>query len=428
MEEIQKILEDINNNKCILFIGPLMTTLKNKGKRKSLTEIYCEHILENFKEDAIIFDDAAKRNPYFLTTKYISRINGRANFEKELKQNFDSLYNRSSSIYFLLSKLPFNTIINFGADRMMQNALGRNGFEFSDEYYDYNGKYQQYIEGLDSNLQLVYNLLGSVKYPQSQVLTEDDHLQFVKRVVSGPKLPDNVLSRIKDDQGESKSYLFLGFNFEEWPFRFLLDVLQLPKAKNSATPKLPGYNIGLMTQEFYKEKFGLKFINEDPEEFAKTLINEYFKIYKQDKHSKGFIIYHDYDKSTLEEFNEYLERSKLRKRIEFWWADKILPGDVKSEDVMKHFDEATIYIPLISNKFLNDPGLSNQLKQALKKSGALIFPIIVSSCDYETDFPELGYKSALILPGNDKTLITAMATPSAEDYLLMIKKINSKIR
>lgn len=433
MEEIRKILEDINNNKCILFLGPLMTTVKNKGKRKSLTEIYCDNILENFKDDIIIFDEAAKRNPYFLTTKYIKHVNkDKAVVQmEELKPTFDLLDKLSSSVYFLLSKLPFNTIINFGSDRLMQNALKRNGFEFSDKYYNYNGEYQQYIVGLEENHQLVYNLLGSITDPPSQILTEEDYLLFIKRIVTWPTLPDNLLSRIKEDLGKTKSYVFLGFNFEEWPFRFLLDVLQLPKATSSVTSILPGYNIALMTQEFYLEKFGLKFMNQNPEEFAKTLINEYLKKYKPSNHSKGFIFYHDNKNDTdiVKEFNEFLNTSKLGKRIEFWSEDKVLAGEVTDEDVSSHFNESSVYIPFISNKFLNDPKHSNRLKNLLKKPGVLIFPIIVSNCTYEIDFPEFVSPKYEILPAKGKTLINAMApVPSAEDYIKIIKTINSNIR
>ncbi len=436
MDDLEKILDeiglgkmadDIHNNKCNLFLGPLMRA-EYKGKVSPLSKIFCEQLLEELESANISFHQEAKLNPYYIVTKYNTYVGGRTNLEKRLKSHLDVFIKATSSAYDSLSRLPFNTIINFGYDRMMQNVLNKNGYEFSDKYYDYNGTYNQYLEGVDDNLQLVYNLLGSVNDFHSQVLTEEDQLRFMRKIVSGPKIPDNVLSRLKEDPNDSKSYIFLGFNFEEWPFRFLLDVLQLPKTKRSASPSLPDYNIAFITKEFYQEKFGLNFVDLDPETFAGKLVNAYTEKYGIDKYKKAFISFHTSDAGTFEKFSTHLNNSKLGKRIKFWSKDQTIAGDNRKDILEQHIRESTVYIPLISSRFLYDSLLSAELKTMLDKENVLIFPIIVSNCDYQ-EFEDLIFKSSLILPGDNKVLINTTETELSDDvFLKMIKKINSKIR
>jgi hypothetical protein len=425
---IEKIVDDIHNNKCILFLGPLMKA-EYKGKVNPLSKIFCEQLLEDLKPANISFQEEARQNPFYVLAKYTTYVGGKTNLQKKLKTHLDIFIKASSSVYDSLSTLPFNTIINFGSDRMMQNALNKNGYEFSDKYYDYNGAYSQYLEGVDDNLQLVYNLLGSVNDFHSQVLTEEDQLLFMRKIVSGPKLPDNILSRLKDNPDDSKSYIFLGFSFEEWPFRFFLDVLQLPKTKHSASPKLPDYNIAFMTREFYQDRFGLNFVDLDPETFASKLVDAYTTKYNANNHKTGFIAYHDSDDSTFKRFSTHLNNSKLGRRIKFWSKEQIIAGDHKEKVIQQCMQEATVFIPLLSSRFLYDPQLTEQLRTMLQSENALIFPVIISNCDYASEFSDIIFRSSLILPGDDKVLVNTSETePSDQIFLTMIKKINSKIR
>lgn len=427
--EIEKIVDDIHNNKCILFLGPLMKA-EYKGKVSPLVEIFCEQLLKEFTIENVTLNQGTKLNPYYVVTKYSTYVGGRTNLENKLKSHLDVFIKGSSTVYDALSKLPFNTIINFGSDRMMQNALNKNGYEFSDKYYNYNGKYEQYIY-VDENMLLVYNLLGSVNDIDSQVLTEDDQLMFMKNIVRGPNLPDDLLSRMIENRNDSKSYIFLGFNFEEWPFRFLLDVLQLPKTKRSASANLPGYNIAFMTKEFYQDKFGLNFVELDPETFANKLIEVYKNKYSIDDYKNGFISYHDDDADKFKKFSTHLNNSKLGRRIKFWSKDQMIVGDNKEKALQEHFDASNVFIPLISSSFLYDVHLTEQVKMMLEREGALVFPIIISHCDYISEFEDILFKSKLILPGpgDEDVLADSTGRESSDDiYLTMIKKINSKIR
>lgn len=427
-----KIIDEIKKNRCILFLGPLMTALRFKGKRTSLSELVCDHITETLVTNNVIADGSEMRkNPYYAMAKYIKYL-GRTQFEENFEAERSQFLERPSAVYSLLSKIPFNTIINFGADHFMEKALRRGGYEFQFAYYDYSGEYQQYLKDaddenqvLDDKTQLVYNLLGSIYEPHSQVLTESDQLEYMRQIAGSKKIPDNVLSRIKDDE-EGKSYIFLGFNFEEWPFRFLLDLLQLSKAKSAASPKLRNYNIAVMTQEFYQERFGLQFLNATPEEFALELSSQYKSV--RFDHKYGYLSYDDADTAVVEAFKESLQPSGLNKRITFWDKSGIVPSDVRREEMEKNLSIATIYIAFITSKFINNPALKAEMKEMLAKPNVMVFPVITKKCDYQTQFPDLKRKASLVLPSLTGVLVSSLKEAEDEDYVAMIKKINSRIR
>ncbi|RYF94465.1 MAG: TIR domain-containing protein, partial [Chitinophagaceae bacterium] len=216
------------------------------------------------------------------------------------------------------------------------------------------------------------------------------------------------------------------FNFEDWPFRFLLDILQLPKVKSSASPQLREYNIALMTQEFYQERFGLQFVSSIPEEFASELITEYRK--DLPVHKNAYISYHDSDLEFVQAFKDNLSLSKLYRRFRFWDKEFIDPGDLKNEETEMNRSKATIYIPFISNRFLIDSALKQEMREMLKKPDVLVFPVIVKNCQFQSAFPDLKRKASLILPGTDDVLKSSTKEPEDADYIAILKKINSKIR
>jgi hypothetical protein len=64
---------------------------------------------------------------------------------------------------------------------------------------------------------LVYHLFGRFSQPESLVVTEDDHFDFLKGAARNSKLIPNFVQRAMADS----ALLFLGYQLEEWSFRVL---------------------------------------------------------------------------------------------------------------------------------------------------------------------------------------------------------------
>lgn len=441
MNEIEKIVDDIKDNNCILFLGPQMPAIAYNGNNVPVHQPFTDYILQEIPEaDFLNEKKYSLRNYYYLTGKYINHCGSRAKFEKELQARIKKdFFEKESKIYENLCRLPFNTIINFGYDLVIQEILRKKGVEFSNYYYDYNGNENKNLKDVDDSQLLIYNLLGSIKAPQSLVLTEDDQLEFIKKIIKGPTLPTTLLTRIKGKRDSTRSYIFLGFDFEEWHFRLLLDILELPKeigdinkaesSVSSITSKLPDYDVIPITKGFYENRFGLNFYNQNPEEFIQLLIKEYERKYGFDKHTNGFISFHEKDEDVFKNFSDKLKEERLGRRIKFWDKTQIIGSQNRIQEITKNLDKSTIYIPLISGKFINNADLNKELRYMLDKNNVLIFPIVIRDCDFESDFPDLVLPPRFQLPEKDTPLITSKKRrPSEDDYAAIIKKINTKIR
>lgn len=68
---------------------------------------------------------------------------------------------------------------------------------------------------------LVYHLFGHQDVPESMVLTEDDHLDFLSSVAADPKLLPPAIKRALS----GTSLLFIGFGVLDWGFRVLVRTL-----------------------------------------------------------------------------------------------------------------------------------------------------------------------------------------------------------
>ena len=131
MDEMNKLLEDIRNNRCILFLGPLMTVVRHKGKRMPVGAQFSAHIIDRLKDSGVLANAGeASKNPYYLMAKYIKQVGGRANFDREFDILRSRFFNPLSSIYRFLADIPFNTIVNFGSDHLIEDSLTRAGYEF----------------------------------------------------------------------------------------------------------------------------------------------------------------------------------------------------------------------------------------------------------------------------------------------------------
>jgi len=416
------ILTAIKENRCILFLGPLMSSFSENNQNISHTELFCKELSKELDINHILFDEKAKNNPYHLTAKYLSNGKKIADLEKSITE---IIYKKESHLYYDLALLPFNTIVNFGFDYLMKDALNKRGFEFEFRYYNYQGPEIQHLE-VDNNIQLCYNIYGVKHRPVSRIHTEGDLLKFLRCINSGPKLPDDLLTRIKQNDEDSKAYIFLGFDFEDWTFRFLLDTLEIPKTDLSITTQTQGTNIALMTSDFYKDRFGLTFLEEPLIDFVKDLINAY----KPAEHKFGYISYHENDEHFRDNISLFVDNSKLvqTRGISFWDKSKLLAHEIANEEKKKRIDEATIYIPLISINFLNDPELKKELKEAINRDDVLVFPIILKNCPWTNSFRDLEKKAKVILPGKNKVLKTSDKDPGDDDYQRIVNIINSKIR
>ncbi|NJN68329.1 MAG: CHAT domain-containing protein [Chloroflexaceae bacterium] len=121
----------------------------------------------------------------------------------------------------VLARLPFPTLITTNMDRLMEQALAAAGKKPQVIFCPWNTYIERNYEMRDADPDvdhpLVYPLFGRIEEPETMVLTEDDHFDFLIGVTNNRDLIPGVIRRALADT----ALLFLGFEIDDWNFRVL---------------------------------------------------------------------------------------------------------------------------------------------------------------------------------------------------------------
>ena len=144
-----------------------------------------------------------------------------------------------SSVHEQLAALPFSLIVTTGQDAMVEQALRAVGKTPIVHRYHLRGDKRENPEfvlpGTPAS-PVVFHLFGSAEEPSSLVLSENDVLDFLIRVVSErPPLPNSLLRVLKR---VGQSFLFVGFGIRHWDLRILLKILLRALELNRSGPAI----------------------------------------------------------------------------------------------------------------------------------------------------------------------------------------------
>ncbi|HVG40118.1 MAG TPA: SIR2 family protein [Chitinophagaceae bacterium] len=416
---------------CVLFLGPslpLYSTGAEKYDFYSLASLHLSRLMENYSE----YDPLQAQNLYYTAQKFIAF---KKKYRNRLEDEIATLYKEEKtklkaetpegipSLYKSILAMPWNTIVNTQPDNFFENVLKPNEV-FS--FYHYKNK----DVGLqvDKRQFLVYNLFGVIHADNedynvdSLVLTEEDHVDFVRNLVTGnPRVPESVISRLDNE----KTYLFLDCNLENWYFRLLMETLKIHKESHTFLSRHKRIKFPAPTMEFYKNRYGFVFISDNSEEFINKLWKEYQKRYPPPpppKTKKLFIAYHDADEelvqSLIYQFTPWVENKSLT-----IWSKKNMEGGDPIIKELEEFNSADGILLLISAPFLNEPFLSRYLKPAIDKvftaqNPKKVFAVLKSACPWqETAISRLNQK--YILP-DDQIPIRLQQTQDPDKILYEI--------
>ena len=142
-----------------------------------------------------------------------------------------------SSVHEQLAALPFALIVTTGQDSMLEQALKAAGKAPITQRYHLRGDKREnpefVVPGSPAS-PVVFHLFGSAEEPSSLVLSENDVLDFLIRVVSErPPLPNSLLRVLKRI---GQSFLFVGFGIRHWDLRILLKILLRALELNRSGP------------------------------------------------------------------------------------------------------------------------------------------------------------------------------------------------
>jgi len=345
LNELQwtSFLRSLNKGNCCLVIGPDIKCIAGNGPAESVLSKFSSY-LKSQMEELAIDHDANEHDFYYRADRYRRRYLPSSNdFHEDITAFVHNHLTDVPQIYQNLARLPFRTVCSLIPDPFFSLALHGLGFHFVEDHYDY--KLKREPPKVDNETQLLYYMYGKYTNPESVATTPEEHLELVKNIVSSdPPVPDNVRSRF---QKVPVSFLFLGFDFNDWHFRLVLKSIGIRKLSESYFPEVGNSQIAFIAREYYTGNMGITFLSDETESFVQECVSRYEVLNgAADRLIRIFIDYHPQDVEIFNELSRHLKINCGDRKFKIVHPLYQEVGEAFDPD--DEFKLADVYIPMIS--------------------------------------------------------------------------------
>ncbi len=392
-ELYQSIARKVKDGSCVLFLGAGAVMAKDEtGKFVPIADLCARFLAKkyNLKLDS--------NEPYVLS--YVSSVLRVRNLSTDnvLQEDVAAFYADIADKCALhpmleqLTDLRFRIVINAAPDNFVTRLYDQIAQPYFADFYNFYKPSSGFNFDFEKDQRVViYNLLGNYQKPESLVLTYKHQLTYIKKIVSeqqNERLPDALTNAFKD----FRHHLFLGFNFDEWELRLMLDTLYKNVRENIqsyaylAKKETPTESD---TKVFFQGEFGMQFPQDDMETFVTNLVEQYNSLdgastgsSAETPRAKVLVLYNEAaDKDGYDQLIKHLRALPAKF---FTLADATGQGDVQAW-LRQTMSECQIVLPLLSADFYdasNNPAvplLADIAKYNNPRKGALVMPILLKS-------------------------------------------------
>jgi hypothetical protein len=203
----EDLLDDLQEEQAILFLGPELMQLDGKSLGLQVREQLCrenpDDVLHHYLRDGIFLfrDDTAK-----------------VSAQKKIKRLYKQLP-PDEALLQKIAALPFHLILSLTPDTHLRDTLERCGLTPTFHYFRSTEPFDA-LPKPEKSKPLIYNLLGVVGDDESLVLDYDDVFNLMKDCLS-TGLPPKLAERLV----RASTFVFMGFDFEKWHTQMLLRFL-----------------------------------------------------------------------------------------------------------------------------------------------------------------------------------------------------------
>lgn len=214
--DLQRLTDTVRDGRCVLVLGPGTAVDPTDGEL--LSEKLARTIAEKFLRPKDVIDPTS---PYHVAQRYMDQGKPRYELVEAVARFYQQYAGQTTELHRTLAQLPFSLYLTVTHDSFMHRALNEQPNRTPQiSHYCYR---QAHKVGLNIPIQknpIIYQLYGALEDDESLVLTENDMLLFLQRIVTGtPPLPSQIEGPLRDDKN---AFLFLGFGFSQWYARILL--------------------------------------------------------------------------------------------------------------------------------------------------------------------------------------------------------------
>jgi hypothetical protein len=251
------ILNTLEEGRCVFLLGPGMARLE--ADKKPFFSSFVQSLdVANNPRIASYYE----RDEFFLFA-HPPRQNKSPVFYK-LKQFYkEKPYWREP--YRLLAELPFRLLINTGPDSFLSEVMEEEPVRNHATAHFDRSQAQLQLPEFDKGLPLIYNIMGKLEEEESLVLSHEDLFAYLEAALARDELPKGLMSELYD----ARSFVFLGFNFEQWYVQLLLRLLRLHSSHGLRYATEQKFNAD--TLSICEEQFHIEFVGEDVIGFLQNL-------------------------------------------------------------------------------------------------------------------------------------------------------------
>jgi hypothetical protein len=393
LELYQAIARKVKDGSCVLFLGAGAVMAKGEdGSFVPISDLCARYLAKKYNITL------GRDEEYSLS--YVSSVLRVRNLSTDnvLQEDVATFYaeiSDNSALHPMLEKLtdlPFRIVINAAPDTFVTQLYDQIAQPYFADFYNFYKPSSGFNFDFEKDQRVViYNLLGTYKKPESLVLTYKHQLSYIKKIVSeqqNERLPDALTNAFKD----YRHHLFLGFDFDEWALRLMLDTLYKNVRDNIQSYAYPSKTeepTASETKVFFQGEFGMQFPSVDMEAFVSNLIQAYHNLGDQPSsgsteapYAKVLVLYNEVaDKDGFERLMKHL-RALPAQFITL--ADATGQGDVTAW-LRQTLDECQVVLPLLSADFYdatNNPAaaiLAEIAQRNNPRKGSLVMPVLLKN-------------------------------------------------
>jgi len=274
------LLSSLRAGTCVLVLGydiaaspKAVGGVRRADDGKSLRDAFCENLIEQLQAEGQPIVD---RSFFPVAQQYADCPAFSTVSLKHIAADFlrDPVRD-PGPVETGLARLPFTFVLTTRCDDLFARALASVGKQPLRYWYNYHGEPRdnRELEGkLHPDTPIIYHAFGTYDEPNSLVLTENDLLDCISRIISGrPKLPDSVRNAIRD-----KTFLFIGFDVRHFFMRVLLKIFMRSLGLTEPSVAIesliwPDAQEKEQTVLFYRRGTKIELVHAEAEAFVKEL-------------------------------------------------------------------------------------------------------------------------------------------------------------
>lgn len=309
------LVDDIDEQRCVLFIGPEVIKINNVPLQYYLQET----LASDYQDEIVHFN---RKDGIFLFKDKLAK----EDVQRAMRIQLKNLIQRNlidESIFLKIASIPFHLVISINPDTFLSDISLKYGVVHRFTYFNHRGNTQNEVEIPTKTQPLFFNLCGSRKQDDSLILDYEDLFNLLQASLGSPGLPEKLRRTLQN----AKSFLFIGFQFDNWYAQLLLRLLTGERAVKKFAIQTSIADAD--TQSFLVQQFQVQFLGDDQ--------NFFDELYSQCKKNGLLKTISPPQQQDQQQVIKYLQNGELNEALNYlvsMMAQKAPQSDVYQQAIL----------------------------------------------------------------------------------------------